>query len=262
MKRDSCVFYSSWLDAMEGWPDATIKDAIYAIVVYATRGESIEDSINPFARGIFRAAKPQIDANNQKYSNGKKGGRPAKTENSPLQNQTETKEKPNKNQMETKPKPNENENENENENVYVSLERESEREKILEKFFFRNFINAQSEVDRYLIWGDSTGWKKANGASITNKVAYASFWKPELEGKRFKISALRLLQLAYSYATEEGDKKAKTGILSIVDAKDDFGTLIFIWPNQATADKVSPYINRANDNSFKLKINQRFARLL
>ena len=56
---------------------------------------------------LFNALKPQIDANNRKFENGKKGGRPKG-------NQSITKPKPNNNQSITNPKPNENVNENVN----------------------------------------------------------------------------------------------------------------------------------------------------
>jgi hypothetical protein len=59
--------------------------------------------------------KPQIDVNNKRFENGKKGGRP-KREDEPTGNQKETKEKPSNNQSETKVKPNVNDNANVNDN--------------------------------------------------------------------------------------------------------------------------------------------------
>ena len=57
--------------------------------------------------------KPQIDANNRKYQNGKLGGRPKN-------NQNETKIKPKINQTITKTKPNVNDNDNVNENNNIN----------------------------------------------------------------------------------------------------------------------------------------------
>ena len=67
---------------------------------------------------IFKLIRPQVDANNKKYENGKKGGRPANSADD--KNQDETKPKPNDNQSETKPKRNVNDNDNVNVNDNVN----------------------------------------------------------------------------------------------------------------------------------------------
>ena len=60
---------------------------------------------------MLELCKPQIDANNRRFENGKKGGR---------RNQTETKTEPKQNQTETKTEPNVNVNVNDNVNVNVN----------------------------------------------------------------------------------------------------------------------------------------------
>ena len=60
---------------------------------------------------FWDSVKPLIDARVEKYLNGKKGGRPPKTEalqgdKKPSKNQSKTTKKPNENQKETKAKPN------------------------------------------------------------------------------------------------------------------------------------------------------------
>lgn len=94
--RDSCVFYASWLDAIEAMPDNVRGEALMAILVYALRGETTE-KMGAMTKVIMAMVKPQIEANNKRYENGCKGGRP-KVE----KNQNETKPKPNQNQNETK----------------------------------------------------------------------------------------------------------------------------------------------------------------
>ena len=94
--RDSFVFYRSFADAIAGLPPEEYKKVMQAIIGYALDG--IEYT-------VFCLVKPQIDANNKRYENGKKGGRPI-TKQEPSNNQDVTKKKPNNNQDVTNPQPN------------------------------------------------------------------------------------------------------------------------------------------------------------
>ena len=109
--RDSCVFYASWLDAIEAMPDNVRGEALMAILVYALRGETTEKQ-GAMTKVIMAMVKPQIEANNKRYENGCKGGRP-KVE----KNQNETKPKPKRNQNETKKNQTVTYNDNVNDNV-------------------------------------------------------------------------------------------------------------------------------------------------
>ena len=110
--RSSFVFYESWWEAIKNLPRDVQGDVLTAIIEYGLSGETTEQ-LKPITKAILALVKPQIDANNQKFENGKKGGRPAndKTKGKPKENQTETKGKPKENQTETKGKPNGNLNE-------------------------------------------------------------------------------------------------------------------------------------------------------
>lgn len=116
--RDSIVFYRSFYEAIRSLPAEDFKAAVQAIMEYGLNGR--EPETDGIERTIFLLVKPQIDANNRKWQNGKKGGRPVKPEiefEEPRNNQTETNQKPPNNQTETKPEPNVNVNVNVNENV-------------------------------------------------------------------------------------------------------------------------------------------------
>ena len=105
--RDSFVFYRSFF---ESFSDLSKKDKLAlfdALCNYALN--DVEPDLTGAPSAMFKLLKPQVDANNRRYENGKKGGRPK-------QNQTETKVKPNNNQTESKPKRNVNDNENVNVN--------------------------------------------------------------------------------------------------------------------------------------------------
>ena len=74
MLRESFVFYKSFYEAIRGLP-RDIQGEIYtAIMEYGLYGEE-PVCLKPIARCIFTLVKPQIDANNARYENGRKGGR-------------------------------------------------------------------------------------------------------------------------------------------------------------------------------------------
>lgn len=105
--RDSFVFYRSFF---ESFSDLSKKDKLAlfdALCNYALN--DVEPELTGAPSAMFKLLKPQVDANNRRYENGKKGGRPKG-------NQTETKTKPNNNQTKTKTKPNVNDNVNVNDN--------------------------------------------------------------------------------------------------------------------------------------------------
>ena len=140
--RESFIFYKSFYDAISELDDTQQAEIFRAICQYSLMGE--ESELKGISKVVFTLIKPQLEANNNRYSNGKKGGRPAQPTNNPTDkpvvtdqnteiqtvgyqeekpnhNQTETngfdKEKPNHNQTETKPEANKNVNVNVNDNV-------------------------------------------------------------------------------------------------------------------------------------------------
>jgi len=102
--RNSFVFYGSWWEAIKNLPRDVQGDVLTAIIEYGLTGETT-GQLKPIAKAMLAMAKSQIDINNQRFENGKKGGRP---------NQVETKEKPKGNQTGTKVEPNVNDNVNDN----------------------------------------------------------------------------------------------------------------------------------------------------
>ena len=106
-ERDGFIFYRSFYEAIKNMDDTTCAACFRALCEYGLNG--IEQAENPIAAAILIMAKPQIDKNNRKYENGKKGGRPKEAKEE-TNNQTETKAEPNENQTETKAEPNRNQN--------------------------------------------------------------------------------------------------------------------------------------------------------
>lgn len=120
--RDSYVFYRSFAEAIESLPAETYKAVMVALNKYAMDG--ITPELTGIEQTIFMLAKPQIDANNRKYENGKKGAAYGKDGGRPPQEAPkQTPKEPQENPTETPPEPQEapkqtpNANVNENENV-------------------------------------------------------------------------------------------------------------------------------------------------
>lgn len=95
--RDSFIFYRSFYEAIKDLPRDIQGDVYTAIMEYSLNGITTE-SLKPVARSIFTLIKPVLDTNNQRFENGRKGGRPVKdkTKPKPNGNQTETNIEPNK----------------------------------------------------------------------------------------------------------------------------------------------------------------------
>lgn len=74
--RDSVVFYRSFYDAIKDLPDDQLAKSFKAIMEYGLNGN--EPDTNGLEKTIYLLTKPQIDANNKRYLNGTKGGRPPK----------------------------------------------------------------------------------------------------------------------------------------------------------------------------------------
>lgn len=98
--RESFVFYESFYLAISEL-SATQQGKIFqAICRYALYGE--EPELKGASSAVFKLIKPQIDANNRRYENGKrgaehgiKGGRPKNPKETPKKPLTNPKETPN-----------------------------------------------------------------------------------------------------------------------------------------------------------------------
>lgn len=114
IERETSIFYKNHYETIKKLPQDKQILVFWAVFDYAFYGKIMKFKEEDFACGIiFDLIKPQIDANNRKYQNGKLGGRPKN-------NQNETKTKPKNNQNETKTKPNDNVNDNVNVNDNIN----------------------------------------------------------------------------------------------------------------------------------------------
>ena len=111
MNRESMVFYRSFMEATDSLEADQYKKVIQMVLHYAMNGEVPEEKGIEYS--LFALMKPQIDANNRRYENGKKGAEFGKLGGRPK------KETPKKPQENPKDPPNDNSNDNFNENLTV-----------------------------------------------------------------------------------------------------------------------------------------------
>ncbi len=76
MERDSFIFYRSFYEAIKEISEQEQLKVYKAITEYALNQKEIE--IEGVSKAIFTLIKPQLDANFQKYLNGKKAKRKQK----------------------------------------------------------------------------------------------------------------------------------------------------------------------------------------
>lgn len=112
--RDGIVFYRSFVDAIRGLPAEEFKSCALAILDYGLDG--IEPEGTGIEKAVFCMAKPQIDANNRRYKNGTKGGRPKTKAN---QEETKTNQTITKTEPKEKDKDKEKEKEKDNKKTYT-----------------------------------------------------------------------------------------------------------------------------------------------
>ena len=80
MERDSFIFYKSFYEATAALSADIRLEVLTALIEYALYGKE-PDNLKPIAKGMFILMKPNIDVNNTRFANGKKGGRKKSTKN-------------------------------------------------------------------------------------------------------------------------------------------------------------------------------------
>lgn len=120
--RDSFVFYRSFYESMKKLPDADRLALYDALADYALNETKPE--LDPLHEALFVLMQAQIDANNKRYEDGKKGGRSRKPSNTlqtlsreGFEGSKKTSGFESENQWFPNQKPNVNVNANENANV-------------------------------------------------------------------------------------------------------------------------------------------------
>ena len=120
MERDSFIFYRSFYEGIKELPRDIQGEVLTAVMEYGLNGVTTEN-LKPIAKGMLALIKPQLDANNKRFENGKKGAEHGKKGGRPKK---ETPKKPQENPNET---PNVNVNDNVNVNNTSFLEKKKQK---------------------------------------------------------------------------------------------------------------------------------------
>ena len=130
--RESFVFYKSFYQSIKEL-DTKYQVEIYNAIFEFEFNGKVPD-LSGVSKSIFTLIIPQLEANNKRYENGKKGGRPI------------TKTKPNNNQTITKVKPNVNDNVNVNVNVNDNVNKNMYFEKLELNNIFLEFLQIRKKL--------------------------------------------------------------------------------------------------------------------
>lgn len=191
--RDSFVFYRSFYEALKEMDKNVQADCLMALAQYALDGDM--PALTPEVRMFMTLAKPQIDANNQKFVNGSKGGRPKR-----INNQTETKTEPENNQEITEPKPNDNQTETKTEpkenqtetgikqkekNKNTPLNPQEEKNKIYPPLTPKGVVPPNKKSPKKISFSDVLDWE-----------SLFDYWESWKKGGRYKTAESRGRMLA------------------------------------------------------------------
>ena len=190
MQRDSMVFYRSFHEATRELPPEIYKEAMVALMDYALDGRINE--VSAYANMFLQMAKPQVDANNQRYINGSKGGRKPepKSEKGEVQ---KTKPEPNRNQTGTKSEPNVNVNVNDNvlkENTLKGVKEKRFAPPTPENVngYCREMGYTHVDAERFVNYYAAKGWKIGND-KIEDWKALVRNWERQDNDQRQGMAA-------------------------------------------------------------------------
>lgn len=208
-KKESFVFYESFYLAIKTLPEKEQLLLFKAISERALYGN--EQKLSGVVDGMFRLILPQIEANEKRYLNSLKGGRPKKdclkeNETKPTVFKSETKNKPNDNEnVDVYENENayaddnvyENENENKNGNVLLSSDKAEETKKTKHKYgTYKNVFLSDEDIENL---------KEKFPYDYMQKIEKLSDGI-ELKGYKYKNHYLAILKWAEK-ETEKADKE-------------------------------------------------------
>ncbi len=215
VKKKSFVFNIEWQEVLKEYPPEVRLEVYDAIIEYVASGTLSE--LKPLSKMAFSFIKKEIDYNNDRYdeiiSKRKEAGKKAmesrwgKSLSDDNKNNTcyQMLSDDNKNNTCQHKVTTVTDNDNVNVNVNVSSSSrtyareeptEEEKKEFFKYFFFQNYKNVRSEVDRFIAWNANKG--------IRPTMTEAQRWKPEDKSNRVSDKFLDTWKQLYTIAAHSG----------------------------------------------------------
>ena len=193
MAKDSFIFYRDWLAGLQNLDPKLRYELLDAIISFGLDGKETE--LTPVASAIFGFIRPQIERAVNKYEqicqrnreNGKKGGRPVKTQNNPKNpvGYLETQQNP-KNPEKPKKPYNDNDNDNDNDNIkkdknkFLSKKRNFQPPTISEVSMYCDERNNGIDPEAFINFYESKGWMIGKNKMKDWKAAIRTWEKKQI----------------------------------------------------------------------------------
>lgn len=174
MARESFVFYRSFYEATKDIEPEDQAALLMGVCEYALDG--IEPKLTGVSSAMFKLIKPQIDANNKRYSDGMKGGRPRKEKPVVMKNETSGFEKTQKSKPNVNVNVNENVNDNENVNVSEGLTPQTAPTLDEVRAYCTERKNTVDPV-RFVEYYQMREWKLSGGKPMKDWKAAVRYWE-------------------------------------------------------------------------------------
>lgn len=202
-----------------------------ALLAYGLREEQPQFE-EPLLKVAWKGIVPHLIKSHQRQitgkDNGKNGGAPKGNQNARKTTEKQT-----------------NVNVNDNVNVNVSGGSDQrDRERIFERFFFKNFKDPAGEMERYWDNYAGQGWKTSKGAAIEDKVAYCSNWRPLDERPRFNTDVIKAFESLYYKAAGGGENSHRllAGLLTV--SRGDDGGLVLDYNDREAAQAMANQLDK------------------
>jgi hypothetical protein len=185
MKRDTFIFYRSFYEAIIELPEENRCEIFNAIADYSLNFK--DPNLSGISKTVWILIKPQLDANNKRFLNGKK----PKTKR-----KTEAKQK----QKESKTEANNNNNNNNNNNVGKHLFKNSplyDKKYYLDKIKETDF-NINKPIDYGAYWYSMFDYSEQNGKMYKDWLATARTWiRRDIKEGKIKIDSSKKIVPTY-----------------------------------------------------------------